>query len=159
MNRYLIEVTHDPTHADCGRLADTLTQAGAHFLTRAGWGCQSGIHCCWLLVEALTDEDAELIVPPALRCNGRIVRLDNLAIEDLQNPEPDETREDIKMNTGSHSHWPTVNGPYFNPDGPEPGKAFDPGGRSLPQASGSPERRTGRSSAGRDSSDAEAPAA
>jgi hypothetical protein len=83
VNRYMIEVSHDPSHDECHRLAESLYHAGVHFMTRADWGCEAGIHASWLTIEALNDLDARLIVPPALRSRARIVRLNKYGTDEL----------------------------------------------------------------------------
>jgi hypothetical protein len=94
MNRYMIEVSHEPTHQDCLRLAGSMTQAGAHYIEAADWGCEAGVHSGWMIVEALNDDDARLIVPPSLRCQARVVRLNKISLGDLQAMRtPRESRE------------------------------------------------------------------
>lgn len=96
MNRYLIEVTHDPTHEQCTRLANTMAHAGAYYLTKADWGCEAGIHKSWLIVEALSYEDAELIVPPALRSQATIVRLNKLSYDELRSIGSEAPRRELQ---------------------------------------------------------------
>jgi hypothetical protein len=84
LNRYLIEVAHEPSHDECPRLAASLLRAGTHFATHAGWGCEAGEHRSWLCVEALDDRDAALIVPPILRPRARVVRLNNCGTDVLE---------------------------------------------------------------------------
>jgi hypothetical protein len=84
MNRYLIEVPHEPSHDECPRLAASLLRSGTHFVTRSDWGCEAGEHRSWLSVEALDDRDAALIVPPILRSRARVVRLNTYGTEDLE---------------------------------------------------------------------------
>lgn len=96
MNRYLIEVSHDPTHEQCTRLANSMAHAGAYYLTRAEWGCDAGIHKSWLIVEALCDEDAELIVPPALRGEATIVRLNRLSYDELRSMGSETPRRELQ---------------------------------------------------------------
>lgn len=123
MNRYLIEIPHDPTHVECGRLAEPLTRAGAHYVARAAWGCDAGVHKSWLITEALNDEDAELIAPPAWRCRASVVRLNELGIHDLHSSEEgggdSPSQEAVSVAAPQHSHWPKLKGSYFNPDGAE----------------------------------------
>lgn len=84
MNRYLIEVTHEPSHDECPRLAASLLRAGTHFVTRSDWGCEAGEHRSWLCVEALNDRDANLVVPPILRPRARVVRLNDYSTQELE---------------------------------------------------------------------------
>jgi hypothetical protein len=84
MNRYLIEVTHEPSHDECPRLAESLLRAGTHFATRSDWGCEAGEHRSWLCVEALDDRHATLVVPPILRSRAHVVRLSTYSAEEWE---------------------------------------------------------------------------
>jgi len=82
MPRYLITSPH--TLEDCLRVLDGFLQAGAHYLTKAEWGCQAGVHTGWLIVEANDDRDAELMVPPVFRRNAQVVRLNQFTAEQVR---------------------------------------------------------------------------
>lgn len=83
MARYMIQTSHDETHADCERFKQSLLQAGAHFLANAEWGCRNGNHTAWLIIEANNDNDARLIVPPIMRKSAVITRLSRLGFDEL----------------------------------------------------------------------------
>ena len=84
MPRYMIQTSHDPTPTTCGRVLAGLLRAGAHYLRRADWGCERGVHVGWLIVEAKSDDDARLMVPPAFRSNALVVRVHRLTPEEAQ---------------------------------------------------------------------------
>ena len=46
MQRYLIEVPHEPEELACARVIQTFLDTGSHYLTHADWGCEDGVHCC-----------------------------------------------------------------------------------------------------------------
>lgn len=83
MARYMIQSSHDATHADCERIQQSIFQAGAHFVSNAEWGCADGNHTAWLIVEAEDDRDALLIVPPALRDTATVTRLNRFGFAEL----------------------------------------------------------------------------
>lgn len=83
MARYMIQTSHDETHADCERFKQSLLQAGAHFLANAEWGCRDGNHTAWLIIEAKDDNDARLIVPPVMLQSAIITRLTRLGFDEL----------------------------------------------------------------------------
>ncbi len=85
MARYMIEALHDPTQAACLRLLDAFAKAGAHYLTHTDWGCRAGVHKAWIVVEAESDDDARLMVPPVIRESAILVKLNKFT--------PDEIRE------------------------------------------------------------------
>ena len=82
MERYMIQAPH--TQEDCVRALDAVQQAGAHYLRATDWGCYAGDHTSWLVVEALDDDDARRMVPPGLRKDVRVVRLNKFTPDDIR---------------------------------------------------------------------------
>jgi hypothetical protein len=83
MGRFLIEVSHDATPAECGRAIELLLRSGSHFISGAEWGCSDGVHKSWLIVDVPTKEDARCLVPPVYRSRSTIVQLTRFTIDDL----------------------------------------------------------------------------
>ncbi len=84
MARFLIEVSHEDEAAECARAAELFIRTGSHFLTRADWGCMDGEHKAWIIVDVDTKDEARNIVPPALRSQARIVRLNSFTLEQVE---------------------------------------------------------------------------
>lgn len=82
--RFLIEVPHEETTVACARVVDAFLKSGSHFLTRADWGCRDGHHKAWMIVDAEDEEDARRIVPPPLRKQAKIVRLNSFSREEIE---------------------------------------------------------------------------
>jgi hypothetical protein len=57
---------------------------GSHFLTNAEWGCKSGVHSAWMLVDVDTKADALAIVPPAFRAAARIVGVTHFTLAEIE---------------------------------------------------------------------------
>jgi hypothetical protein len=89
MAKYLIHAVHTP--GECLKILDSYLQAGAHYLTHAEWGCEAGVHQEWMIIEAQDDASASLMVPPILRKQAEVVRLNQFT--------PDQIRA---MHTGDH---------------------------------------------------------
>jgi hypothetical protein len=83
MARYMIQTSHDAAHVECERIRRSLLQAGAHFVANAEWGCAGGNHTAWLTVEAASDRDAWLIVPPVLRGTAIVTKLNRFGFDEL----------------------------------------------------------------------------
>jgi hypothetical protein len=81
--KFLIEVPHDANTVACARVVDVFLKSGSHFLSRADWGCRDGVHKAWMLVDVDSKEDAERIVPPAMRPHATIVRLNCFSVEEI----------------------------------------------------------------------------
>ncbi len=71
MNRYLIETPH--TAQDCQRLVEQVRAMG--YLFHFEWGCKSGVHCGWAIIEAENEAQAQLAVPPLVRNKARVIKL------------------------------------------------------------------------------------
>jgi hypothetical protein len=71
MDRYLIE-TPD-REQDCLHLIQLVHASG--YLTHFDWGCMSGVHTGWAIIEADNEGEARLAVPPLVRAQARVVKL------------------------------------------------------------------------------------
>jgi hypothetical protein len=71
MDRYLIETPH--TAQDCQLLVDEIYAIG--YLYHFEWGCESGVHCGWAIVEAESEAQARLAVPSLVRNKARVIKL------------------------------------------------------------------------------------
>ncbi len=65
-------------------MVNSLLRAGAHYLTQAEWGCEAGEHTAWIIIEAESDADAKLAVPPFIRDSALLVRLNKFTPERIQ---------------------------------------------------------------------------
>ncbi len=71
MDRYLIESPH--TDFDC---LNTLKVAIAEgYLNNFELGCEDGVHCAYVIIEAENKDQALLVVPPNLRGKAKAIRL------------------------------------------------------------------------------------
>jgi hypothetical protein len=71
MDRYLIETPH--REEDCLNLLQLVHAAG--YLNHFDWGCKSGVHSGWAIIEAESEAQARLAVPPLVRGQARVVRV------------------------------------------------------------------------------------
>ncbi len=83
MARFLIEVPHEPERVACARAVEILLKTGSHFLTHADWGCTDGVHKAWIIAEVASKEEARSILPPSLRSQARIVKLNYFTLEEI----------------------------------------------------------------------------
>ena len=82
--RFLIEVPHEETTVACARVVDVFLRTGSHFLSNADWGCRDGVHTAWIVVEVDSKEEARGIVPPALRGQAKVVRLNKFTAAEIE---------------------------------------------------------------------------
>ena len=71
MDRYLIETPH--AEKDCINLLQLLHAQG--YLVNFDWGCMGGVHTGWAIIEAENAAEARLMVPPLVRGQARVVKL------------------------------------------------------------------------------------
>ena len=83
MEKFLIEVPHEPEKMACARAARILLTTGSHFLTHADFGCSDGVHKAWIIAEVESKEQARGILPPAYRSEAKIVKLNKFSVKDL----------------------------------------------------------------------------
>jgi hypothetical protein len=84
MARFLIEVPHEEGAVACARTVELFLTTGSHFLSHADWGCKDGDHKAWMIVDVDSKDAALHIVPPALRRQAKVVRLNGFTMEEVQ---------------------------------------------------------------------------
>jgi hypothetical protein len=71
MASYLIETPH--TAQECMLLVQQVRAVG--YLHHFVWGCKSGEHCGWAIIEAENEAEARLAVPSLVRSKARVIKL------------------------------------------------------------------------------------
>jgi len=79
MDRYLVEIPHEPDQASCRAAIKIFAESGSHYLTHADFGCADGVHNAWLIIEAADHGEARLVAPPQYRDNARVTRVKRYA--------------------------------------------------------------------------------
>ena len=79
MTRFLIEAPHGAEAS--ARAAQIFLNAGSHFLTHADWGCTDGEHKAWFVAEVENKDEARSILPPVLRLQAKITRLNYYSLD------------------------------------------------------------------------------
>ena len=80
MHRYLIETPH--SSEECQSLVDNIRAMG--YLTHFEWGCDSGVHTGWAIIEAESEAQARLVVPVLARSKARVVKLNKFGVDELR---------------------------------------------------------------------------
>ena len=79
MDRYLIESPHELK--DCARMLQQLKAMG--YLHNFDWGCKAGVHVGWAIIEAESEAQARMAVPPLVRDQARILKLNKFSPEEV----------------------------------------------------------------------------
>ncbi len=82
MERYLIESPHSAE--DCDTIIREVHAAG--YLHHFEWGCHSGVHTGWAIVEADNLEHARQMVPWKVRDKARFVKVENFEKKNTIHP-------------------------------------------------------------------------
>jgi hypothetical protein len=73
---YLIESPH--TKDECLQALDDALARGPGFLAKFDWGCMSGDHTGWAVVEAGSETAARTMVPALVRGKARVVEVSKI---------------------------------------------------------------------------------
>lgn len=84
MAQYLIEIPHQNSKKECLKAIGIFKTTGSHLLTQADWGCPDDIHKAWIRVEVDNKEEALNIVPPWYRDEARVITLEKLAMDGIE---------------------------------------------------------------------------
>jgi hypothetical protein len=79
MERYLIETPH--TGENCLALVDAIQAQG--YLHNFDWGCKAGVHNGWAIIEAENETQTRLAIPPLVRKQARVIRLNKFSAVEL----------------------------------------------------------------------------
>jgi hypothetical protein len=82
MARYLIESPH--TTEECLRALDEILLRGPGALAKYDFGCMSGDHTGYVIVESGSESEARENVPSFLRGKARIVKVDKFTPEQIK---------------------------------------------------------------------------
>ncbi|MBI5419051.1 MAG: hypothetical protein HZA60_03085 [Deltaproteobacteria bacterium] len=82
MARYLIESPH--TKEECLQALDEILARGPGELAKYDFGCMSGDHTGYVIVEVGSESEARGLVPSFLRGKARIVKLDKFTPEQIK---------------------------------------------------------------------------
>ena len=79
MDRYMIETPH--TAENCLALVEETNAQG--YLSHFDWGCRVGVHVGWAVIEVENEAQARLAVPPLVRKDAHVVRLNKFDACDI----------------------------------------------------------------------------
>ena len=83
MPRFLIEIPHESDERACVHAINVIRQTGAHFFSKADWGCLDGEHKAWLIVDVDSKQEALGIVPVSCRKDAKIVQLNSFSEQEV----------------------------------------------------------------------------
>jgi hypothetical protein len=103
MERFLIETPH--REQDCQNLVELLYAQG--YLRYFDWGCPSGVHTGWAILEAHNEAEARRAIPPLARHQARVVKVSELepeSVTQMQSLQP-EGPDVLSMHTAFPCWW------------------------------------------------------
>lgn len=84
MPKFLIEVPHQATKAECLRAIEIFLRTGSHFLTHADWGCADGEHKAWIVIDVENKDAARAVVPAEYRKDAKITGLTTFTMQQVE---------------------------------------------------------------------------
>jgi len=82
MQRYLIESPH--SGEECLRVLDWILAQGSQLLSKYEFSCSDTDHIGYVMIDALSKEDARRAVPPSIQSKARIVELQRFTPDDIR---------------------------------------------------------------------------
>jgi hypothetical protein len=79
--RYLIEATHTP--ADCLAVLDTMAEQDKKLLAKTDWGCMSGDHTGYVVVEADSEQAARALLPEKMRASAKVIKVSKFTPKEI----------------------------------------------------------------------------
>jgi hypothetical protein len=80
MDRYLVESPH--SEQDCQKALTQVLALG--FISHYDWGCKSGVHKGWAIVESDSETEALLTVPTFIRHDAKATKLNRYTPDDFE---------------------------------------------------------------------------
>ncbi len=82
MAHYMLQTTH--SEAECLKALDEVAEQNPKLLDICWMGCGEGDHTGWATVEAKSEADARGMLPPTLRRDSKIVKVDKYTKEQIR---------------------------------------------------------------------------
>jgi hypothetical protein len=86
MERFLIETPH--TAENCLALIEEVHAQG--YLSNFDWGCRAGVHTGWIVIEAESEAQARMAVPPLVREQARVTHLNKFDVGEVASLHPED---------------------------------------------------------------------
>ena len=80
MQKFLVISPHD--HEECTRVIKLTLAIG--YLTHFYWGCKSGDHTGYAMIDAESEKEALLSIPPAIRNKGKAIGIVQFDPKDVE---------------------------------------------------------------------------
>ncbi len=80
--RYLLETPH--TKQECLRELDEVLKEGKDVLNKFYWGCNTGDHTGYAIVDVASESEAREMVPGFIRNKAKIVQVSQLTPEQIK---------------------------------------------------------------------------
>ena len=82
MERYIVESPH--TKDECLRALDEVLAEGPAVLNKFDWGCQTGDHTGYAVVDAENETNVRNMIPTFLRTKARVVKVGKFTPEQIK---------------------------------------------------------------------------
>jgi hypothetical protein len=80
---YMITSPH--TVEECMHALDKTAEMGHQNVSQWKWGCMSGDHTAYAMVQAESHDEAKRMVPDIVRSKARVAKLDQFTVDQIKN--------------------------------------------------------------------------
>lgn len=82
MAEFMIQVPHTPQ--ECNQVSESFTEKDRSFLGKLRWGCQSGEHNAWAMLQADSEDEVRNMIPDAIKQRVKITRVREMSLEQIR---------------------------------------------------------------------------
>jgi len=82
MANYMIETSH--TKEECLKALDAMMEHNPKNLDKFNWGCSTGVHTGWAMMEANDETEARNILPQSLQEKARITKVEVFTPQEIK---------------------------------------------------------------------------
>jgi hypothetical protein len=78
---YLIQTTHTPE--ECVAALSTMAEQDKKLLAKTDWGCLSGDHTGYVVVEAASEQAARDMLPEKMRASAKVIKVNKFTPKEI----------------------------------------------------------------------------
>ena len=78
---YLIQTTHTPE--ECVAALTTMAEQDKSLLAKTDWGCLSGDHTGYVVVEAPSEQAARALLPEKMRASAKVIKVSKFTPKEI----------------------------------------------------------------------------
>ncbi len=82
MAEFIVQVPHTPQ--ECSQVMESFSDRDRSFLGKLRWGCHSGEHNAWAMIQANSEDEVRAMIPDALKQRVKITKVEQMSLEQIK---------------------------------------------------------------------------